>query len=99
LTAIDCGASPGGWTKFLSLDFDCETVYSVDPGQLDPSVAKLPGVVHLPIKAETAIQQFAEQGVRLDIWVSDMCLHDMNQQIDSLKDAIGAGIVRKNALF
>jgi uncharacterized Rossmann fold enzyme len=74
-------------------------VYSVDPGQLDPSVAKLPGVVHLPIKAETAIQQFAEQGVRLDIWVSDMCLHDMNQQIDSLKDAIGAGIVRKNALF
>lgn len=98
-TAIDCGAAPGGWTKYLSLNFDCKTVYSVDPGQLDPSVTSLPGVVHLPIKAETAIQQLAAQNVCLDIWVSDMCLHDMNQQVDILKDAIRAGIVKKNALF
>jgi len=99
LTAIDCGAAPGGWTKYLLQDCGCHTVYSVDPGMLDPSVANLPGAHHMPMKAETAIEKLAEQQVSLDLYVSDMCLHDMNQQVDMLLDALHAGILRDKSMF
>jgi 23S rRNA U2552 (ribose-2'-O)-methylase RlmE/FtsJ len=99
LMGIDCGAAPGGWTKYLIQDFGCSTVYSVDPGKLDPSVEMLEGVQHLPVKAETAIQTLAKERVCLDVWVSDMCLHDMNQQVDILLDAIQAGILRSKSIF
>ncbi|CAJ1965085.1 unnamed protein product [Cylindrotheca closterium] len=100
MVAIDCGAAPGGWTKYLALDFGCTTTYSVDPGRLDPTVEKLEGVVHVPLKALEAIEDFSKQGnICADIWVSDMCLHDMNGQIDIFKQAIEAGVVRRSALF
>eukprot|EP00978_Attheya_sp_CCMP212_P049163 scaffold626591_cov63-Attheya_sp.AAC.1 len=48
--ALDCGAAPGGWTNYMLDETPCEKVYSVDPGELAPSVATMPGVHHLPIK-------------------------------------------------
>lgn len=40
-SAIDVGASPGGWTQFLIQQCQCRTVYSIDPGMLDPRVLAL----------------------------------------------------------
>ncbi|MGH2532305.1 MAG: SAM-dependent methyltransferase [Thermomicrobiales bacterium] len=43
-TALDLGASPGGWTRITrQRGF---TVWAVDPGDLDPRVASDPGVHH-----------------------------------------------------
>ena len=35
---MDVGAAPGGWTQFLVQECRCGTVYSIDPGALDPRV-------------------------------------------------------------
>ena len=42
--ALDMGASPGGWTRILSARG--LEVAAVDPAELDPRVAALPGVRH-----------------------------------------------------
>lgn len=48
--AVDVGASPGGWTLFLSSR--CTRVYAIDPGDLVPSVAALPNVTHMRARVE-----------------------------------------------
>ena len=35
----------------------------------------------------------------VDIWVSDMCLHDMGYQVDILSKAIKCGVVRSGTFF
>lgn len=100
--ALDCGAAPGGWTKYLlegSSITSCKTVYSVDPGQLSSSVSSLPGVHHLKMKLEDAIPILISKGVCADIWVSDMCLHDMSKQIDFLLYSKSIGLLAHDALF
>ncbi len=37
-SAIDVGASPGGWTQYLLEHCHCNLVYSIDPGIMDPRV-------------------------------------------------------------
>ncbi|WP_205325960.1 SAM-dependent methyltransferase [Glycomyces sp. YM15] len=66
-TALDYGAAPGGWTRILA-----ERGYrttAVDPGDLDPRVLKLPGVVH---ERTTAGNFLRETGDRFDLLVNDM---------------------------
>mmetsp|Transcript_8739 Transcript_8739/g.18873 ORF Transcript_8739/g.18873 Transcript_8739/m.18873 type:complete len:686 (+) Transcript_8739:344-2401(+) len=40
--ALDCGAAPGGWTKFLFRPGVVGKIYAVDPGKLSPEV--VPGL-------------------------------------------------------
>ena len=56
--ALDIGASPGGWSRFMYLSMSCDTVFAVDPG----CVACPPhrggrgrGVVHWNVLGDEAI--------------------------------------------
>jgi 23S rRNA (cytidine2498-2'-O)-methyltransferase len=63
--ALDLGAAPGGWTRVLA-DAGMEVV-AVDPADLAPQVAALPGVTHVRVRAE----DFASDGA-FDLLVNDM---------------------------
>ena len=53
--AIDVGASPGGWSYYLSLERGCKNVIAVDMGAL---AAPIPaGVDHWKMKGQTVIAQ------------------------------------------
>jgi hypothetical protein len=98
LVALDCGASPGGWTKYLcEQGSSVKRVYSIDPGALDPTVESLPQVHHLCLKVEEALPTL--KGVHVDLWASDMCLHQMSEQIDWLLYAKDAGVAGKGTFF
>ena len=97
--ALDCGAAPGGWTKYLIDEIKCSKVFSVDPGALDPAVDDLEGVEHMRSTIENAIPMLAEKGAAIDLWVSDMCLHAMSDQVDWLLKARDAGILSPTAMF
>lgn len=65
--ALDLGASPGGWTRVLR---QCDQyVTAIDPGELDPRVAKDRGVRH---KRMTAEQYLADEPDQFDLIVNDM---------------------------
>ena len=55
--AVDIGAAPGGWTRFLSATQRYPTVTAVDPGELLPEVLELPGVKHLRKPAQEAASE------------------------------------------
>jgi 23S rRNA U2552 (ribose-2'-O)-methylase RlmE/FtsJ len=94
LTALDCGAAPGGWTQCLSERFqNCKRIYSVDPGKLDEEVLRLPSVRHLALTIQQALPKLKTDNVIIDIWVSDMCVKDLEQQIDWLLEARKLGVV------
>ena len=97
--ALDCGAAPGGWTKYLIDEIKSSKVLSVDPGTLDPAVEGLEGVEHMRSTIENAIPMLAEKGAVIDLWVSDMCLHSMSDQVDWLLKARDAGILSPTAMF
>lgn len=65
--ALDLGASPGGWTRVLRQQD--QYVTAVDPGELDPRVAKDRGVRH---KQMTAEQYLANEPDQFDLIVNDM---------------------------
>lgn len=65
--ALDLGASPGGWTRALR-QHD-QYVTAIDPGELDPRVAKDRGVRH---KRMTAEQYLADEPDQFDLIVNDM---------------------------
>jgi 23S rRNA C2498 (ribose-2'-O)-methylase RlmM len=92
--ALDCGAAPGGWTQYL-MHRGCAKVYSVDPGDLLPSVLRIHGVEHLKMKLQDAILILPQNSI--DVFVSDMCLHEMETQIDFMVNA--KPLLKKNALF
>ncbi len=48
--ALDLGAAPGGWTQVLAVRG--LRVTAIDPGQLDPRVASLPGVTAIAATAQ-----------------------------------------------
>ena len=55
LIAIDCGSAPGGWTKYLSERTNCDHVYSIDPGDMDPRVSSIPKIRHLKMTSADAV--------------------------------------------
>jgi 23S rRNA U2552 (ribose-2'-O)-methylase RlmE/FtsJ len=99
MVALDCGAAPGGWTKYLTKHFDCQKVYSVDPGMLSPSVTRLPVVEHVAARIEDFLPMLQAKGVLLDIWVSDMCLKDMSYQVTCMLAARDMAVLRKGLFF
>lgn len=99
IVALDCGASPGGWTKYLCEKDGMSRVYSIDPGALDPAVAALSPVEHLRLKIQDALPLLKEQNVHIDLWVSDMCLHEMSKQIDWLLTARDVGLIGPGTFF
>ncbi|MDA1387488.1 MULTISPECIES: SAM-dependent methyltransferase [Glycomyces] len=66
-TALDYGAAPGGWTRILAARGYRTT--AVDPGDLDPRVLALPGVVH---ERTTAGNFLRDSTARFDLIVNDM---------------------------
>ncbi|MCM6776380.1 hypothetical protein NDR87_20770 [Nocardia sp. CDC159] len=66
-TALDLGASPGGWTKVLRR-YGLE-VWAVDPADLDPRLARDRGVRHLRM---TAGEFFRQHRREFDVVVDDM---------------------------
>ena len=107
LVAVDCGAAPGGWTRWLRVTACCDEVYAIDPGDLDDTVAALPGVRHLRTTAARAIPQLrallAERGREeargVALWASDMCVHDAPDQVNTFLRAHGAGLLSPGAAF
>lgn len=77
-TCISCdvGASPGGWTQFLSRH--CARVIAVDPGLLDPAVLSLSNVTYIGATLQdscvsTLLNDFAiQQQLKLKIVVCDV---------------------------
>ena len=97
--ALDCGAAPGGWTKYLIDEIKCSAVFSIDPGSLDSAVENLGGVEHMKSTIENAIPILVERGVKVNLWVSDMCLHAATDQVDWLLRANDAGVLSQNTFF
>lgn len=94
--ALDCGAAPGGWSKFLADDMKCKMVYSVDPGKMTIDLAN---VDHLQMKIQDAIPIIKERNTKIKIFVSDMCLHEMEAQLDFLLLAREEGILEAETFF
>ena len=97
--ALDCGAAPGGWTRYLAEEAGCGTVHGIDPGRIDPAVLALGGVRHWPMTVGEALPLLAEENVTVDVWVSDMCLHDVGEQVGWLLRAREAGVLARGAMF
>ncbi|MEU9609742.1 SAM-dependent methyltransferase [Streptomyces sp. NPDC048057] len=66
-TAVDLGASPGGWTRILRTQG--LKVWAVDPGDLDARLLSDPGVQHA---RTTAGNFFGTNKARFDVVVNDM---------------------------
>ena len=94
--ALDCGSAPGGWSKYLGDELKCKIVYSVDPADL---VIDLKNVEHMRMKIQHAMPVLREKGAKIQIFVSDMCLHEMEEQVNFLLLARDTGILDKNAFF
>jgi len=101
--AFDCGSAPGGWTQFLIQDLKCAKVYSCDPGELSPKVKHLDGVHYLQMKSDKAmscVQKEIEISKELiHLWVSDMCLMDMEDQVNTFLQAKEMKILAPDAFF
>ncbi|MGC4106842.1 MAG: SAM-dependent methyltransferase [Thermomicrobiales bacterium] len=65
--ALDLGAAPGGWTRILR-DQGLQ-VTAVDPGNLDPRIARDPGVTHVRKTAGVFLKDSTQ---RFDVVVNDM---------------------------
>lgn len=70
--ALDLGAAPGGWTRELMRHM--AEVVAVDPADLDPRVAALPGVTHLRARIE---ELAPEELGRFDVLTNDMNLEPL----------------------
>lgn len=69
-TALDLGASPGGWTRILRRHGF--SVWAVDPAALDPRVAVDPGVHHVRTTAGSYLAGPAGRDREFDLIVNDM---------------------------
>ena len=100
---MDVGSAPGGWTKLLAVDKHCAKVFSVDPADLDPSVAKLENVFHLRSKIQDSLATISSElglGKELDVLVCDMFPHNSSELVDVLRLLMGATprLIRRGAL-
>ncbi len=66
-TAIDLGASPGGWTKIL-VEQGLK-VSAVDPADLDPTLLEDKNVTHYKMMAEDFLTRYQ---IKADVLVNDM---------------------------
>jgi hypothetical protein len=115
LIAIDCGSAPGGWTKYLSERTDCDSIYSIDPGDMDPRVSSIPKVHHLKMTSADAVPHLRDalsasstggggddvisERATVVLWVGDMCTHEATGQVDALLRFRESGMVRHDAAF
>lgn len=102
-SAIDVGASPGGWTQFLLEHCHCTCLYSIDPGSIDSRVWALtettipkPVIIHVAKKYQDGLPEIATVRHREPVhwYVSDMCVKTMSEQIDALLLAVELGLVQ-----
>ncbi|ETV92634.1 hypothetical protein H310_13083 [Aphanomyces invadans] len=78
--AIDIGASPGGWTSFLSRN-GASCVVAVDPGMLTIPVDGV-SIIHLNMLVEAALPQLSEMEL------FDLCVCDINVRPRSMAKLI-----------
>lgn len=69
-TAMDVGASPGGWSQYLA-EQGASAVYAIDPGLVELEHA---AVEHVALLAGDAVPMLLERGLagRVDVFVCDM---------------------------
>jgi hypothetical protein len=101
--AVDAGAAPGGWTKYLASDRGCSRVYAVDPGDLDVSLLSTQGNVrHVRSLVQEAlpviVSELAAEGKVLDIFVTDLCPHHPREMQDILQPLLRDGMLRPGGL-
>ena len=110
IIGVDCGSAPGGWTKYLIEKAGCDKVYSIDPGGLDDTLSSLDSVYHLKMTAAKAIPEIRKMIIpnnkdddddddKVALWVSDMCVHDIQTQVDTFLHAHKEGIFQPGAAF
>lgn len=68
-TALDLGASPGGWTRVLHNGG--MNVTAVDPAPLDASLANLPGITSVQAYAQEWVQSAIRANRKWDVIVND----------------------------
>jgi hypothetical protein len=82
----------------------CTKVYSCDPGELDVKIQQLDGVKYLQMKSDKAMsyiqkEQETSSNELIDLWVSDMCLSDIEDQVNTFLQAKALGILAHDAFF
>lgn len=79
---IDVGASPGGWTQYLSAI--SRKVLAIDPGELHDRVLKLDNVVHIAAVIESNFAQAALKNATATIEQNCItaCVCDINVSAD-----------------
>ena len=98
LVAMDVGAAPGGWTKYLAENVaGCEKVYSIDSAKLSPVVLDTDKVVHIRRQIQDALPVMEKNMV--GIYVSDMCLSVMEMQLEYMLMAKREGVLKHNCFF
>ena len=96
--AMDVGAAPGGWTKYLAENVaGCQQVYSIDPAKLSPDVLNSDKVVHIPRQIQDALPDMEKDMV--GIYVSDMCLSVMEKQLEYMLMTKRKGVLKPNCFF
>ena len=70
---------------------------------MDESIASLPNVHHMKMKGAEAIPKLrdilAQKDELVSLWVSDMCVHEVPQQVDTFLIAFRGGLFRPDAAF
>eukprot|EP01065_Artemidia_motanka_P033154 TRINITY_DN40115_c0_g1_i1.p1 TRINITY_DN40115_c0_g1~~TRINITY_DN40115_c0_g1_i1.p1 ORF type:complete len:499 (+),score=103.87 TRINITY_DN40115_c0_g1_i1:82-1578(+) len=98
--AVDAGAAPGGWTKYLA-EMGCARVYAVDPAVLELSPMPA-GVRHMKCKIQEALPEIAADaaavGRVLDVFVSDLCPHEEDELLSVVKPLLEGTLVRPGGL-
>jgi hypothetical protein len=102
--AIDCGAAPGGWTKFLLENMHCSRVYAVDPAKISASVAGNERLRYMPLKIQDALPKIQQELSSfslpaISIWVCDMNCRKLSFPIDCLMETRRMGLVGAGAFF
>eukprot|EP00927_Polykrikos_kofoidii_P071758 TRINITY_DN67988_c0_g1_i1.p1 TRINITY_DN67988_c0_g1~~TRINITY_DN67988_c0_g1_i1.p1 ORF type:complete len:509 (+),score=99.45 TRINITY_DN67988_c0_g1_i1:170-1696(+) len=87
--AIDCGASPGGWSTFLAAS-GCSRVIAIDPGAIDlvnESEAVRGAIDHMQMKLQDALPLLLERGEQAELYCCDMN-DDPKIVVDLLMEAL-----------
>ena len=96
LLAVDVGAAPGGWTRYLATHRQEDVkVIAIDPAELDKEVEDLNNVAHLRLKAQMVEEtgMLKQEGARLlgDAWRDKfrLLVCDANMDIrDTLRELV-----------
>ena len=93
---IDLGASPGGWTEYLT-EIGLN-VTSVDPGELDRRVKYK--CQHVRLTYQKYLEEVsggrAEGG--FEVFTCDMCLHEAGSAVSAFFEFVEAGVLEEGCL-